>query len=161
MKNFVQPGKTLTVTSPTGGVNSGDPVLVGSIFGIAAFSAIAGADVEVTTEGVFSLPKATGAAWAVGDPLYWDWTAKNLTKTAADNVVAGAATTAAGSADITGNVKIGPLGVSLNGAITPGDAITDAAAAVGNPPTQTEFNNLVTKFNSVLALLRSSNLIAG
>ena len=42
--------------------------------------------------GVYSaMPKATGAAWTAGDALYWDDTAKNFTKTATNNKLAGAA----------------------------------------------------------------------
>jgi len=108
MKNFVQEGETLTVTAPTGGVNSGDPVLVGHIFGVANFAAAAGAPVEIDTCGVFVLPKATGAAWAVGDILYYDATAKNITETATNNTKIGVATVAAQNTDTTGYVKIGP-----------------------------------------------------
>jgi predicted RecA/RadA family phage recombinase len=160
MKNFVQPGRTLTVAAPTGGVNSGDPVLVGAIFGIANYSALAGADVEIDTQGVFALPKASGAAWAVGDILYWDSVAKNLTETAANSLVVGTATAAAASGDTVGNVKIGALGATAGVGISVAPAITNAVAAAANPPTQTEFNNLVTKFNVVLAALRGANIIS-
>lgn len=33
--------------------------------------------------------KATGAAWAVGDRIYWDDTAKKFTKTSTDNTACG------------------------------------------------------------------------
>lgn len=107
MKNFVQHGDILTVAAPAGGVSSGDPVLVGSIFGVASCTAAQAADVEIVTEGVFTLPKATGAAWAVGDVVYWDATAKNITKTSTANTKVGVATAVAASGDATGNVKIG------------------------------------------------------
>ncbi|TKV73302.1 DUF2190 family protein [Bradyrhizobium elkanii] len=160
MKNFVHDGEILTVTAPAGGVLSGDPVLIGAIFGVAAFSAAAGADVEIATEGVFTLPKAAGAGWSVGDPIYFDVTAKNLTGTSANNLCVGTAAAVAAAGDTAGNVKIGDLGVRLDGVIVPAAAITDAVAAAGNPPTQVEFNNLVTKFNAVLAALRGANIIA-
>jgi len=38
MKNFVQPGKTITLTAPYA-VTSGDGLLVGSVFGVAAGTA--------------------------------------------------------------------------------------------------------------------------
>jgi predicted RecA/RadA family phage recombinase len=161
MKNFVQPGRTLTVPAPSPGVASGDPVLIGSIFGVANGAAVTGADVEIDTVGVFTLPKATGASWAVGDPLYWDATAKNVTKTAGDNLVIGAATAVAAGGDTVGNVKIGPLGATVGDGITVAAAIADAVAAAANPPTKIEFDALVTKFNSVLAALRANNVIAG
>jgi hypothetical protein len=39
-------------------------------------------------------------------------------------------------------------------------AISDATAAAGNPPTKTEFDALVTKFNLLLAAARGVGLIA-
>jgi predicted RecA/RadA family phage recombinase len=161
MKNFVQPGRTLTVAAPAGGVISGDPVLIGAIFGVANFTAAATLDVEIDTVGVFTLPKATGAAWAVGDPLYFDAVAKNLTKTAGDNLVVGTATAIAASGDTTGNVKIGALDATVGDSITVAAAISDAAVAAASPPTKTEFDALVAKFNLVLAALRANNIISG
>ena len=161
MKNYVQPGRTLTVPAPAPGVASGDPVLVGAIFGIANYSAATGVDVEIDTVGVFTLPKAAGVAWAIGDIVFWDAGAKNLTKSAGDNLVVGTATTAAASGDAVGNVKVGPLGATVGDGIVVAAAIADAGTAAANPPTQTEFNNLVTKFNAVLAALRANNVISG
>ncbi|KKL79884.1 hypothetical protein LCGC14_2010330, partial [marine sediment metagenome] len=34
-KNFIQPGDTLTVTAPAGGVVSGGAVEIGKLFGVA------------------------------------------------------------------------------------------------------------------------------
>jgi len=34
-KNYIQPGQTITIAAPTGGVLSGDGVLIGTLFGIA------------------------------------------------------------------------------------------------------------------------------
>lgn len=161
MKNYVTRGNVLTVAAPSPGVASGDPVLVGAIFGIAAFAAATGVDVEIETVGVFTLPKATGAAWAVGDILYWDAGAKNITKTAGDNLVVGTATAVAASGDAVGNVKIGPLGATVGDGVTVAAAIADASAAAASPPTKTEFDALVTKLNAVLAALRANNIISG
>jgi predicted RecA/RadA family phage recombinase len=57
-------------------------VVVGSIVGVAAFDAATGADVEVTVEGVFELPKVTTDVIGQGDKLYWDSGQAKLTKTA-------------------------------------------------------------------------------
>ena len=57
MRNYVQEGETVTVAAPTGGVKSGDGVLVGALFGVACFDALQTAEVEIQTEGVFDLPK--------------------------------------------------------------------------------------------------------
>ena len=56
MKNFVQPGDTLTVAAPAN-VVSGEIVVAGAVVGVAAYDALSGAPVEVSVEGVFSLPK--------------------------------------------------------------------------------------------------------
>lgn len=105
MKNYVQDGDVLTVPAPAD-VLSGAGVLVGSLFGVACGNAASGADVEIQTEGVFELPKATGAAWTVGQRLYWDDTAKNLTGTASTNKLVAVAVVAAASGDAVGTVRL-------------------------------------------------------
>ena len=60
----------------------GDGLLVGSIFGIACADAASGETVEATVVGVFDLKKTASQAWAAGDKLYWDNTAREATKTA-------------------------------------------------------------------------------
>jgi predicted RecA/RadA family phage recombinase len=72
MKNFVQPGRTITATAPAGGVSSGDGFLFGALFGVAATDAAAGAPVEAATEGVFTLPKLSTAVIAAGAAVAWD-----------------------------------------------------------------------------------------
>lgn len=100
MKNFVQEGVTLTLTAPAA-VSSGDGVLVGVIFGVANHDAESGADVEVTTKGVYTLTKVTGTAFTQGAALYWDNGNSRLTTTASGNTLVGAAAVAAGSSDTT------------------------------------------------------------
>ena len=78
MKNFIQPGDTLTITTPAGGAVSGDGVLVGALFGVAAFSAPENAPLEIVTEGVFELPKATGVAFSAGDKAFFDPAKKTI-----------------------------------------------------------------------------------
>ena len=43
MKTYVAPGHSITVTAPSGGVTSGQGVLIGTLFGIAQYDAIEGA----------------------------------------------------------------------------------------------------------------------
>ena len=71
MRNFIQSGTTVRVPAPAN-VNSGDGVMVGALFGVAVGDASSGDDVELTTKGVFDLPKADEQAWAVGAAVYWD-----------------------------------------------------------------------------------------
>lgn len=107
MKNYVQPGKTITLTAPYA-VASGDGLLVGSIFGIAAGAAALGEPVETAVEGVYDLKKVASQAWAAGDKIYWDNTAKNTTKTLTSNTLIGVATeaVAGGATDLIGRVRL-------------------------------------------------------
>jgi predicted RecA/RadA family phage recombinase len=107
MKNYVQPGNIITLTAPYA-VTSGDGLLVGSIFGVAAGTASLGDPVETALEGVYDLKKVASQAWAVGDKIYWDNTAKNTTKTLTSNTLIGVATdvVAGGATDLIGRVRL-------------------------------------------------------
>lgn len=69
MKNFIQPGEVVTVTSP-GIVASGGGVLIGAMFGVATHAAGTGDPLELALTGVYELPKAAGAitagGWSIG-----------------------------------------------------------------------------------------------
>jgi len=69
--NFVQPGNRIIVTTPTGGLSSGDPVQVGQLFGVALADYDAGDDAVILTQGVFTLPKDASAP-TQGAAAYWD-----------------------------------------------------------------------------------------
>lgn len=107
MKNYVQPGQTLTVAAPYA-LSSGDGALVGSLFGVASADADSGADVEIVTEGVFDLAKVGSQAWTVGARIYWDDTNKYCTTTASTNKLIGVAVAAVGSGagETTGRVRL-------------------------------------------------------
>lgn len=107
MKNYVQPGKTITLAAPYP-VSSGDGLLVGAIFGVATASAAIGETVEAALVGVFDLKKAASQAWAVGDKVYWDNTAKETTKTATSNTQIGVAVDAVGNgaSDTVGRLRL-------------------------------------------------------
>ena len=107
MKNYVQPGNTITLTAPYA-VASGDGLLVGSIFGVAAGTAALGEAVEAALNGVYDLKKVASQAWAAGDKIYWDNTAKNTTKTLTSNTLIGVATeaVAGGATDLIGRVRL-------------------------------------------------------
>jgi predicted RecA/RadA family phage recombinase len=113
MKNYIQPGKTIPVTAPAA-VTSGDLVIVGAIIGVAAHDAAQDAVVEISTEGVFDLPKVSTDDVAAGDLLYYVAATKNLTKTAGtgSKPLAGVAVTAAGSGVATVRCKLGVHGLT-------------------------------------------------
>jgi predicted RecA/RadA family phage recombinase len=68
VKNFIQPGTyAITVTAPTGGVVSGQLLIVKAIVGVCAYDAAAGAQVEVATEGVYDLAKNAPDVFNPGD----------------------------------------------------------------------------------------------
>lgn len=100
MKNFVMHGDVVTVAAPSGGVASGDGVLIGALFGVATYTAAQGVEVEIRTTGVFDMAAATHAtdqALVVGDIVYWDNSAKRATKTASGNTRIGVAVAAKAS----------------------------------------------------------------
>ena len=107
MKNYVQPGKTITLTAPYA-VTSGDGLLLGSIFGVATGTAALGEAVEAALVGVYDLKKVASQAWAAGDRIYWDNTAKVCTTTVGTNTLIGVAVKAVGgtAGETTGTVRL-------------------------------------------------------
>ena len=93
MKNYIQPGNTLTLTAPAE-ITSGNVVAIGSIIGVANGDAANGAPVDVDTVGVFRLPKVSALALAAGDVVYFDAATKLVNKTASGNTKLGVATEA-------------------------------------------------------------------
>jgi predicted RecA/RadA family phage recombinase len=79
MKNFVQPGPTITVVSPAGGLISGQGFIIGALFGISSYDVPAGSLAEIEAVGVFDLPKAGTIALTQGQPVFWDATAGDVT----------------------------------------------------------------------------------
>ena len=97
MKTYIQNGHVITVPTPAGGIASGEGLIVGNIFGIAAYSAAEGDPLEMATTGVYKLPKAAAAVLAVGARVAWDNTAKQVNTPGAGRFPIGVATEAAGN----------------------------------------------------------------
>ena len=89
-------------------VASGDGLLVGAIFGVAAGTAALGEPVEAALTGVYDLKKVASQAWAAGDKVYWDNTAREATKTTTSNTLIGVAVVAVagGAGDTIGRVRL-------------------------------------------------------
>jgi predicted RecA/RadA family phage recombinase len=102
MRNYVQPGDSLALAVPyAGGVTSGQGVLVGALFGVAAVDGVQNAVIECQTKGVFDIAKEPALAITAGARLFWDNTNRRLTTTATGNFQVGMATVAALAADTT------------------------------------------------------------
>ncbi|MCL4189971.1 MAG: DUF2190 family protein [Rhodobacteraceae bacterium] len=97
MQNFIQNGHIIHVTAPAGGIVSGEGLIIGGLFGIAAYSSAEGDPVELGTTGVYQLPKALAAVLTVGARVAWDNTAKNINLPGAGRFPVGIATEAAGN----------------------------------------------------------------
>jgi predicted RecA/RadA family phage recombinase len=114
MKNLVQPGRTITVTAPAN-VESGEGVLIGQLFGVCAGDAASGATLDLVTEGVFDLAKATADIFTVGAPVYWDAELKKArsgndedsNSAGANEALIGVAVAVAGAGASTVRVKLG------------------------------------------------------
>ena len=112
MKGYVQPGISVTLPAPYP-VSSGNGLQVGALFGIALHDAVQGEETETLMTGVVDLTKAPAQAWAIGDRIYWDNTAKHATTVATDTLLIGVALRVVGNGadDTVGRVR-------LNGATT-------------------------------------------
>ena len=107
-KNYIQEGETITLTAPAvTGCKSGDLIVVGAIAGVAAFDAAAGDEVEVTVEGVWELPKASGQILE-GARVWWDnVTGHNVVNALSAGLFPiGVAVKAAGTSDATVRVRL-------------------------------------------------------
>ncbi len=110
MKNHIQKGDVITVAAPAGGIASGEGAIIGNIFGVAAFAAAVGEQVELETTGVYQLPKATAAVLTVGARVAWDNTAKNINAPGAGRFLVGIATEAAGNGITSVAVRLDGVG---------------------------------------------------
>lgn len=94
MRNHIQPGNALDFVAPSGGVISGKPLVIGSLFVVPSTTAAEGEAFSGDMVGVFEFDAAVHAttqAAAVGDKYYWDNTAKLVTVTATANTLIGVA----------------------------------------------------------------------
>lgn len=102
--NFIAHGNITVVEAPATLV-SGDPVLVGALFGIALSDAGSGSDVPIQHNGVWSIVKTSAQAWAVGDVIYFNGTeCTNVLGTG--DVEIGVAVAVAANPSSTGQVKL-------------------------------------------------------
>jgi predicted RecA/RadA family phage recombinase len=94
MRNYIQPGNSLTVPSP-GDVQGGEIVTMGELVGVAAGDAATGADLDLVLVGVFDLPKVGTDAITIGAPVYLDAGVVTTDDDSGANPLVGHAVTAA------------------------------------------------------------------
>lgn len=105
---FIQDGKTIDYSN--GGASAigyKDVIPMVTRIGVAAEDIAIGATGSVNVEGIYELPAVTTTAFVVGDQLYWDTAAGNLTANSAGNVPAGWCVEAKATATAVAKVKIG------------------------------------------------------
>jgi predicted RecA/RadA family phage recombinase len=106
MKNFVQPGDTITLTAPAD-VAAGVCINNGVLAGVTITAAANGAPVECATRGVFELAKTSAQAWTVGQAIYLIPSTRTVTTaTTAGNLLIGAAYAIADNPSSTGLVRL-------------------------------------------------------
>lgn len=105
MRNYIQEGEAIQVAAPYA-VTSGQGVLVGALFGVAAADAASGADVVIATSGIFDITALATDTATVGAKLYWDNGNRRLTTTASTHICAGVATAAKANGDTTARIKL-------------------------------------------------------
>ena len=129
---YVNSGRHLDLTAPSGGTTSGVGVLIGRLFAVALSTVSAAAAFVGATFGQWTLAKTSAQAWAVGDKIYWDNTNKR-----ADNLPTagfrwiGVAAAAATNPSSTGSVLLIPSFIGwLQGDALPAAASKNTAGGV-------------------------------
>lgn len=143
MKNYLQAGENVTLSSSPEAADSGEFLVSGALSGVAQAAADSAAAVVLKRKGVFELPKTTSEAWTQGQPLYWNASTKKFTTTAGANTRRGVAWAAADAADTTGEVL-------LDGGASDGFEV-----ACGQHTTVTATDTVVTGLSTVAAVVVS------
>ena len=107
MKNFIGVGNRVTLVAAAV-TTSGQPVLIGSLFGIAENAAAIGDPLVLMLNGIYDLPKTASQAWTVGQLIYWDVATSRVTNVVATNKLIGVAVLAvgAGAGEIVGRLRL-------------------------------------------------------
>lgn len=114
--NFVQDGKVIDYTAGAD-ISSGDVVELQHCLGVALADIANGATGAVAIEGVFTLPKVSGAVFAVGEKLVWGTSAgafddSSATPATGDLTGAAIAVKAGANGETTCTVKLTPGNVT-------------------------------------------------
>ena len=106
---FVKNGLTMDYQNPSASdpIPYLTPVVVGELVGVALAAIAPKEEGSLAVERVFRLPAKSGEAFAVGQQLYWDPSAKQLTTTASSLKKIGYAFAAKASEGTSAAVKLG------------------------------------------------------
>lgn len=108
MKNYVQSSKAIQFVAAAA-VVGGQALQIGSMFGIVAADTAQDDTGVLEREGVYKdLPSVSNAAFTKGDKLYWDDTAKKLTKISTSNLAVGHAFEDKASSDAVASLILCP-----------------------------------------------------
>lgn len=103
--NLIQDGESLTFVA-TAAITSGQLVIVGSIFGVAAHDAAIGENYTIIIGKVWALPKTSADTPTLGAPAYWDASAGEVTTVSTDNTLIGAFVDALGAGTTSANIRL-------------------------------------------------------
>jgi predicted RecA/RadA family phage recombinase len=106
--NFIQPGVSIEITLGADAVSGEARELAADgLVGVFSADGLSGEKVTMHIEGVFELPRDAADTFAVGDKVYWNETAGEVTTDALETFM-GFATEAGGPS--AGNIKVKLLG---------------------------------------------------
>lgn len=178
-QTYFQDGCTLSLTAPSGGVDSGDQLFIGSQFVVAEVTAAEGETFAARTDGVHYLTKVGSQAWTEGLKIYANSSTFVLSSDSTVGPLVGVATAAVGSGagetkgyvKLLGNASSTAEGAQANiAALTFGTNITAATAngsltdSSATNPTDAQFNELAkelgTKVNAIISALVAAGIIA-
>lgn len=114
---YVQPGHSLTIPAPSGGVVKDRLYLIGALACMAAETADQTVPTVFRVTGTYTLPKDGSASvnFAVGERVFWDPANHRVAKTNAAHFPIGCAIAAAANADTTVNVRLDGVATALVG----------------------------------------------
>ena len=104
--NGVQRGHILGAIAPAGGVTSGVPVIIGTMFLIPTTTAAAGEPFEGAVVGVWELAKTSADTPTQFAKAYWDNTNSRVTTTSSGNTEVGVFTEARANGTTTAPVRL-------------------------------------------------------
>lgn len=112
-KNFIQPGDTLELTAPSGGVESGSGYVIESLFVVALGDADEDELFRGSVCGVWELPKAATVTPAEGEKAYFKSADGTITNASAQGLYPiGVFTADAEAADATVMVRLDGVSVT-------------------------------------------------